>query len=498
MKCPEHAVPLEYLDTETTINSLVNDIGRMIPSVHYTHMDNTTSAKNSKATLIKPKDKYCIGDTLIFLVEACDYFGKRKHYGGDFVRARIYSPELQAGASGNVEDFGNGTYRVMFTLFWEGKVTFSILLHHPSEGVAALWRVRNKDFSRIYCEGQFAGKGDVKHTTDCAIQFETKEETCDYLDKRDGESFYCVKPSNISCDSFTTLACFNTKTSSLTTLETEILASSNIAVEIPTNIRVIDVHQCHRNGNATKPKCKTGMSTPFPGGYFFKNIWNPLFCELSSLELLSQAEKCLTGKMIYLFGDSTLRQWYDQFKKLLPSLKFFNIHENGWHSPALVLDVSKHISISWKKHGHPFLLPFSYTVKTYNYVAREIDHLPGGPHTIIVVTLGHHFRPFPLSLLIRRLLNMRKAVERILLRSPGTKVIFKSENTRQKTDDVERTSDFQGYTQYLVAKTIFKGLDIGMIDAWDMTNAFGSYNLHPSENIVNNQINLFLAYVCKI
>lgn len=49
------------------------------------------------------------------------------------------SPDLKAGAAGKVTDFNNGTYLVSFTLFWEGQVTLSLLLIHPSEeGVSSV------------------------------------------------------------------------------------------------------------------------------------------------------------------------------------------------------------------------------------------------------------------------------------------------------------------------------------------------------------------------
>ncbi|KAF4008898.1 hypothetical protein G4228_000055 [Cervus hanglu yarkandensis] len=64
------------------------------------------------------------------------------------------SPALKAGASGKVTDFNNGTYLVSFTLFWEGRVSLSVLLIHPSEGVSALWRARNQGYDRVIFKGR--------------------------------------------------------------------------------------------------------------------------------------------------------------------------------------------------------------------------------------------------------------------------------------------------------------------------------------------------------
>ncbi|XP_053547154.1 NXPE family member 1-like [Bombina bombina] len=501
MKCPdkksypESVLEMGQRETQVTITRLLDEVRHMIPDVQFTHFNDTTSAYYSKATLIDPHIKYCVGDHMIFQVEAYDYLRKRKKYGGDFIRGRIYSPELKASASGDVTDWGNGTYNINFTLFWEGKVKISILLHHSSEIVSALWRVRNIDYLKKRFRGKFINNG-KQLITECGLQLESKEKTCDYLDHRDGEFFYCIKPPNISCDALTAVQGYTSNRSHLTPMEKEIIAKSKVAVEISKTVDLVIVHQCQGRSAHLEPKCKPGVPTSFPSGYFLKGIWNPVFCNLTSFSFISQAETCLTRKMVYLLGDSTIYQWMTRFTKLMPSLKFFDIHESEWDSPSLALDVSRNIYIYWKKHGHPFLYDNYFTVKSYSYVAHEIDNVSGGPNIIVVITLGHHFRPFPLSLFIRRMLNVRQALERLLLRSPGTQVFFKTENNREKESDLETFSDFNGYIQYKIAKNIFKDLNIGMIDAWDMTNAYGSYDLHPCAEIVNNQINLFLAYIC--
>ncbi|MGH0191046.1 UNVERIFIED_CONTAM: hypothetical protein FKN15_056777 [Acipenser sinensis] len=78
-----------------------------------------------------------------------NYRGKPKTYGGDFILARIHSPELKAGAAGVPEDFNNETYPVNFTLFWPGSVKVSVLLMHSSEVLSTLWQAKE------YCNDKF-------------------------------------------------------------------------------------------------------------------------------------------------------------------------------------------------------------------------------------------------------------------------------------------------------------------------------------------------------
>ncbi|XP_063819613.1 NXPE family member 1-like [Pseudophryne corroboree] len=470
-------------------------MNQKIPNINFMYLNETTSANKSTATIIDYKEKYCVGDIITVQVEMFNYLGKKKTYGGDFLRARIFSPKLGAGASGNIEDFNNGTYNVYFTLFWEGPVQISILLMHPSEAVSALWKARNSGYKYISYTGKFLNKSQEVQTQ-CGFHIDSQTEICAYEDKKYEELFYCIKPPGVACEAFISLRSMSTPYRNLTNVEKNLFVRSKIGEVIFKQTENIDVLKCMGTSMNVKPKCQTGMPVPFPSGYYLKNHWYPLFCNVSTDEPLSHIHTCLAGKMIYLMGDSTVRQWIEYFPKLLKTLKFFDTHGSGWHKTFIALDVTNNIYIQWKKHGHPFVTYSYFSMKDDAYVTRQINRLGGGSNTVIVIALGQHFRPFPIALFIRRLINVRKAIENLFLRSPDTKVIIKSENTREINTDVERFSDFHGYIQYLLAKDIFKGLNVGVIDAWDMTTAIGSYSVHPSETVIRNQINMFLSYIC--
>lgn len=189
-------------ETELKVREILEKLDGQIPPRPFAHLNNTTSATHSTATILNPQDTYCVGDQLDILVEARDHLRNRKGYGGDFLRARMSSPALKAGASGKVTDFNNGTYLVSFTLFWEGQVSLSILLMHPSEGVSALWRARNQGYDKIIFSGHFVSGASQVHT-DCALVLNSSVELCQYLDAQDQEAFYCVKPPNVPCAAIT-------------------------------------------------------------------------------------------------------------------------------------------------------------------------------------------------------------------------------------------------------------------------------------------------------
>ncbi|XP_013366447.1 PREDICTED: NXPE family member 1 isoform X2 [Chinchilla lanigera] len=476
------------------VREITEKLDQLIPLRPFTDVKSTTSAANSITTILNPQDTYCRGDQLDILLEVKDHLGRRKEYGGDFLRARMSSPSLKAGASGKVTDFNNGTYLVSFTLFWEGGVSLSVLFMHPSEGASALWRARKETGDIIIFQGKFVN-GTSQVLSECGLTLNSTAELCKYLFGGDHEVFYCMKPQHMPCEALTHVSTRNRKSSYLTVKEKSLFHKSKVAVEIMKDFKHIEVSQCNSKSNKIKGKCQVGLKSPFPGGYVLQDRWIPTFCNQIQLDTM-KINDCLKGKLIYLLGDSTLRQWTDYLPKVLKTLKFFDLHGTGSFQKRLLLDAERHTQIQWKKHSYPFFTVNLYSVVDDSYIPLEIDRVFGDQNTAIVITFGHHFRPFPIDIFIRRAIRIRKAIERLFLRSPATKVIIKTENIREMPMERQWFDEFHGYIQYLTLKDIFKDLNVGVIDAWDMTIAYNANMLHPPDVVIRNQIDMFLNYIC--
>uniref|UniRef100_A0A671EHU5 Neurexophilin and PC-esterase domain family member 1 n=1 Tax=Rhinolophus ferrumequinum TaxID=59479 RepID=A0A671EHU5_RHIFE len=396
------------------------------------------------------------------------------------------SAALKAGASGKVTDFNNGTYLVSFTLFWESQVSLSLLLIHPSEGVSALWRARNQGYDRIIFKGKFVN-GTTHVFTECGHTLNSSAELCEYLDT-DQEAFYCVRPQHMPCEALNHMTTRNRDISYLTVKEKSLFHRSSMGVEMIKHLKHINGSRCNKS-EKIKEKCQVGMKIPVPGGYTLDGRWITTFCNQIQLNTI-KINGCLKGKLIYLLGDSTLRQWIYYLPKVLKTLKFFDLHRTRVFKKCFLLDAEKHIKIQWEKHSHPFVSLQLYSVIDEKYIPWIIDRISGDKNTAIVITLGQHFRPFPTDIFIRSAINIRKAIERLLLRSLA-KVILKMENIREMHIDTERFGDFHGYIQYLIMKDIFSVLNVGVIDAWDMTIAYGTNTVHPPDHVIGNQIDLF-------
>ncbi|KAM4652042.1 NXPE family member 2-like [Discoglossus pictus] len=491
--------PNQTSELQRTTNEVFNKIHGLVPKVTFTYFNKTTNGRGSKAYIANPREKYCVGQDFVVQLDMYDHIGNRKTYGGDFIRPRIFSNELGAAVSGRVEDFNNGSYHVHFPLYWTGKVKVSIKLFHPSEGISVLWRSRHASLGVIGFQGRFV-YSNKEAITICGFKVDTDKEICEYLDPDDEEAFYCIKPTNLPCDCLRDMRAVDPHVSYLTKDEKQMFQRSNIGVEIPKNYEFIDVSSCEKAEAPQKPKCQTGMSTPLPSGYFFNNTWNPVYCNMTPYQTGEDFIKCLQRKKLFLIGDSTLRQYIMHFTEGNKIVNYFGYHGRGfseWEKTLLALNMEKDIYVSYKRHGFPLESFMFYYFQEDKYASRQIDLIGGGKDAIIVITMGQHFRQFPLHLFIRRAINIRRSIERLFLRSPDTKVIIKTENTRDINTAVERIGDFHGYCQYLVLREVFQNINIGFVDAWDMVISAATENVHPPGKTLENIMSMTFSFACQ-
>lgn len=66
-------------------------------------------------------------------------------------------------------------------------------------------------------------------------------------------------------------------------------------------------------------KCAVGMPSPLPSGFVWQDQWHPAFCSMAAFPNVSQVNDCLSGKLLYFLGDSTVRQWIDHLTKRVRS-----------------------------------------------------------------------------------------------------------------------------------------------------------------------------------
>ncbi|XP_066566444.1 NXPE family member 2 [Amia ocellicauda] len=475
---------------EVTVRDIMASLEKYIPSPKSNvNFSQSTSGKNSEATVIEPKKKYCVGETLSVLVQMRDHRFYLKTYGGDFITARIYSSNLKAAVSGVVEDLQNGTYRINFKLFWPGKVTIHLLLIHSSEAISALWRTRQQDYDKILFTGVFIN-GTKRETSPCRFVKSPNTTVCSYGDERDGERFYCLKTHSLPCEALYEMVTGYNQTRLFSTEENKMLQrcaethlQCTFVVFLPTD-----------TFPETLEKCQFGMSSPFPSGYFFQNKWFSSYCHTENFLSPDSITGCLRDKSLHFRGDSTSRQWIEYLVAKIKDLKY-TIPMDG-NVPRLAISSNHNFSVQWKKHAHPWMTGTPQPLHYASYIARDLDSIAGGENTVIMISVGQHLRAFPIQLFINRIISIRRGIERLLQRSPLTKVFIKNENTRNIWEYINVYNNWHGHLNNLAQKEVFKGLEVGFVDAWDMTIASNEFAVHPAEMVISNQVAIFLSYLC--
>ncbi|MEQ2166261.1 NXPE member 3 [Goodea atripinnis] len=232
--------------------------------------------------------------------------------------------------------------------------------------------------------------------------------------------------------------------------------------------------------------------------------------------------KCLRNKVINMYGDSTVRQWFEYLITsvpgeqpvisisvvfllshvtccfhLFPEIKEINLHSPKNVGPFMAVDTTHNILLKYRCHGPP--IRFSTVIASeLRYISNELNGLSGGPNTVVVLSIWAHFSTFPVEVYIRRLRHIRRALLRLLDRAPGTLVVIRSANLQVLDQEVSLyNSDWYSLQLDTVLKAMFRGLNVLMVDAWEMSSAHHlPHALHPPQAIVENMIDMLLSYVC--
>ncbi|XP_037136697.1 NXPE family member 3 [Syngnathus acus] len=459
----------------------------------------TSDPAHSLFTIIPSKNnqRWYVGDQLEALVHLHDFKGRPKRYGGDLLLARLHSPKYKAGVAGQVLDHNNGLYTARFPLLWEGRAQVEVTMVHSSEAVAVLRRLREQRPDRVFFVSLF--RHDLlSESTVCNMCLpQDQGELCNYTDPYSGEPWYCYKPKMLSCDARINHAKGGYLKNIITNKEA-LLFQSGVNVKVPIHASTTDtivVMPSRKENDRQKPD---PVKLP-TSGYYYQDSWRPLGgVNMRQFDRSSDITKCLTNKMVYMYGDSTVRQWFEYLLSVLPEMKEFELQSPKKVGPLMAVDSTHNILLEYRCHGPP--IRFS-TVMTseLRYIANELDGLTGGPDTVVALSVWSHFSTFPVEVYIRRLRHIRKAVVRLLDRAPGTVVVIRTANPQALERDVSLyNSDWFSLQLDTVLRAMFEGLDVWLVDAWQMCVAHHQpHNLHPPRSIVKNMVDMMLSYVCR-
>ncbi|KAM4687853.1 NXPE family member 3-like [Discoglossus pictus] len=240
--------------------------------------------------------------------------------------------------------------------------------------------------------------------------------------------------------------------------------------------------------------CSPGLHLPDPSGFYYLDAWHSRVCKNRQFNDPSNVTACLSEKVVYMFGDSTLRQWWEYLVEFVPSLQRLDLHVSYAPGPLLATDTQHDFLLQWRAHQRPLSMKRT-RLQELRYVANELDGMGGGNEgLVIIINCMAHFITFPIRVYIRRIHSIRDAVVRLLERSPQTKVIFKSGNTGYL---YTHGSDWLSLQLDMVMRAMFAGLPVTILDSWQMTSCHYLHKgIHPGRVIIKNEVDLMLSYIC--
>ncbi|XP_033979641.1 NXPE family member 3-like [Trematomus bernacchii] len=458
----------------------------------------TSDPAHSSFTILPARGggQWHVGDQLEVSIIISDFKGQPKKSGGDFLFARLHNLTLGAGVAGKVVDHLNGSYSAVFPLLWEGAAQVEVTLVHPSEAITVLNRLTSEQPDRVFFISLFRS-GSHSETTICnSCLRQTKQPICDFTDPRTGDPWFCYKPKNMSCDARIARSTVGYK-QTLKAKEDELFQGRvNLKVCIlasgPAGVTVLPKKE-------GQPEVESSIVNFQASGYYYQGLWRALDGNtVRQFTGASAITQCLKGKVVHLYGDSTIRQWFEFLNAALPDLKEFNLGSSRQNGPFLALDYENKIMVTFRLHGPP--LRFIGSNEEIRYIANELDDLIGAPNTVVVFGIWAHFGSFPIEVYIRRLQRIRSAVVRLLDRAPKTVIIIRTANPKALwLDVVINNSDWFSVQCDKVLRAIFKGLNVHLIDAWEMVLAHHLPNsLHPQPPIIKNMMDVLFSYTCPL
>ncbi|KAI8482670.1 Neurexophilin [Branchiostoma belcheri] len=343
-----------------------------------------------------------------------------------------------------------------------------------TEAVKVLQRVREVPNKRIFSCSFVDEKKNATNTTQCFSSADTSlqpHQQCDFSKSDVNGTWICEKPDNIPCSAI-----------SRPYLEEELEVDPKepihvLKAELPTPQHL--------------PACTWDKSAAL--GHWSGKVWTSSVCNVRVFTQ-NDIRRCLANRTVYMQGDSTIRQWGLRLLTVVP----LNHNKTKGYIARLEGDNSQwNISVRYRFHHFPVQGSVWCVFYDFRYVVETLDTYPGGPNTVIVLSLWAHFTAEPLELIRSRLSAIRAAIHRLKRRAPGTRVFVRTGTTREhkggKLEFYLLASDWLAYQITEVIREMFRAdPDVVVLDTWDMSVCQpGKDNVHPDQTMVD-------SYVCYV
>lgn len=91
-------------------------------------------------------------------------------------------------------------------------------------------------------------------------------------------------------------------------------------------------------------------SGTFPSGYYYKDQWRPRKLKMRQFNDPDNITECLQRKLVYLFGDSTIRQWFEYLTTFVPGWYFVFCFRTLSHMHEIIFEISRLTQVPEERH----------------------------------------------------------------------------------------------------------------------------------------------------
>ncbi|XP_077980076.1 NXPE family member 3-like [Glandiceps talaboti] len=447
------------------------------------------SSTASKLYLRYPEKPIKKGEYVHVIVESYDKYGNRRLKGGDFLQPLMFNQELHQRTAGKVIDHGNGTYSVYFYAAWKGKANIMVNLMCHREAVLFLNHLYANESTHHGFAGRFlmevssvGNTSQPQQSKPCSLCNErTWEDACAFINPLSlgRTAFVCEKPDNLSCD---TLIGYDPNVKHMDHYTMELIKDNlnlfNVKEALVPVGKVIPINIADSSVQPELPSCGPDLPVPMSNGYW-KNYetFIPLMCK-SQQWTKTDIAKCVTGKYLHFYGDSTL---LGRYTSSLPS------GQGGFKVDGMMLGFRA--GGAARRIGH--------TIFEADYIDTHISCTTYTP--MLVINFAFHFGSWGTRPYLDRLFAAKLAMLRLFDRCPGSIVIIKLLHPRDNTrpEQAAHSSNYRFHDMNRMARRVFGGLGIRFLDIWDMVASHSIANdVHPPGVICTQEINLLFSYIC--
>ena len=205
---------------------------------------------------------------------------------------------------------------------------------------------------------------------------------------------------------------------------------------------------------------------------------------------------CVQNKKFLIFGDSTTRHWFDDFRNRLGCKLISEPWSNPrWHKRAKCANTDLQFTTEWLPHSQPIILGKLYHFTKYltHSIPRHIDEdIKDDDQVVVILHMFMHVLNNRHDVFQTKIRLIRQSVERLLARNKFAIVMIKAPHTYNNDDD------YFGYLYRNIMFHEFAGLyhKVVYLDHKDITNALQIAENHPPKRVVSAMVDQMFSYMC--